>query len=42
MAKLDNNLRMAHDRLVPILVDDNDFWQSYFYEIEMIKRANGV
>lgn len=37
MLKLDSNLRILHDRIVPDFVDDEDFWRCYFYEIEMIK-----
>ena len=37
MLKLDSNLRLLHDRIVPDFVDDEDFWRCYFYEIELIK-----
>jgi hypothetical protein len=42
MLKLDSNLRLLHDRIVPDFVDDEDFWRCYFYEIELIKQANGL
>ena len=37
MLKLDSNLRLLHDRVVPDFVEDEDFWRCYFYEIELIK-----
>jgi len=37
MLKLDNNLRLMHEKIVPTFVDDEDFWRCYFYEIELIK-----
>ena len=41
MLKMDRNLdKLRHD-LVPDLIDEDDFWRNYFYQVEVKKAEMG-
>ena len=42
MLKLDKNLRDVRHQLVPDMVEEEDFWRNYFYQMEVIKAVMGL
>ena len=42
MTKLDQNLEIVRNDIVPDLVDEEEFWRNYFYKIEYIKSSLGL
>lgn len=39
---MDKNLDKVRHELVPDLIDEDDFWRNYFYQVEMKKAEMGV
>ena len=42
MLKLDKNLRDVRHQLVPDMVEEEDFWRNYFYQLECCKAVMGI
>ena len=42
MLKLDKNLRDVRHQLVPVMVEEEDFWRNYFYQMECIRAIMGL
>ena len=42
MLKLDKNLRDVRHQLVPDMVEEDDFWRNYFYQLECTKAIMGL
>jgi hypothetical protein len=42
MIKFDKNLQKTRQQCVPDLIEEEDFWQNYFYKIECIKASLGL
>ena len=42
MLKLDQNLSAKRHKLVPDLIEEDDFWRNYFYKIEEFRSGLGL
>ena len=42
MTKYDKNLAQVREDLVPDEINEDDFWNNYFYAVETIKKAHNL
>lgn len=42
LIKLDKNLNTKREKLVPDLIEEEDFWRNYFFKIDRFKQSLGL